>query len=175
VIPRWVSGWVTPAADAPSATAVSTYRADRRSSAIYAGSFVVMLALPGCIGSVLGFMLGKPLPSVSENLVHIGLVLAWIVVWAVVVWCMAWLCSGQVPLVSLTQLVLLPSRGRVSFARLLDDAHRRQVLRQAGTVYQFRHAALQARLAGWPGDRGNEAPADSGSAAAVKAEPLQPR
>jgi hypothetical protein len=175
VIPRWVSGWVTPAADAPSATAVSTYRADRRSSVIYAGSFVVMLAIPTCIGAVLGFALGKPSRSVSENVIHVGVLLAWIAIGSAVVWCTAWLCSGQVPLVNLTQLVLLPSRGRVSFARLLDDAHRRQVLRQAGTVYQFRHAALQARLAGWPAGREKGAQADSGSTAAVKAEPLQPR
>jgi hypothetical protein len=30
----------------------------------------------------------------------------------------------------------------------LEDAHRRGVLRQAGAVYQFRHARLQQRLAG---------------------------
>lgn len=32
--------------------------------------------------------------------------------------------------------------------RFLDDAHRRGVLRNAGAVYQFRHARLQDRLAG---------------------------
>ena len=32
----------------------------------------------------------------------------------------------------------------------LEDAHRRGVLRQAGTVYQFRHIELQHRLAGRP-------------------------
>jgi hypothetical protein len=31
--------------------------------------------------------------------------------------------------------------------RLLEDAAARQVLRQAGAVYQFRHSALQKRLA----------------------------
>jgi hypothetical protein len=175
VIPRWVSGWVTPAADAPSATAMSAYRADRRSSVIYAGSFVVMLVIPALIFIVAGLSLSKPLPSVTEDIIHVALVLAWVAVAGVVVWCTAWLCSGQVPLVNLTQLVLLPSRGRVSFARLLDDAHRRQVLRQAGTVYQFRHAALQSRLACWPADRGKEAPTGSGSAASVAAAPLQPR
>ncbi|MGH3938661.1 MAG: hypothetical protein ACRDTG_08475 [Pseudonocardiaceae bacterium] len=30
---------------------------------------------------------------------------------------------------------------------LLEGAHRRQVLRQAGAVYQFRHAELQEHLA----------------------------
>jgi hypothetical protein len=38
----------------------------------------------------------------------------------------------------------LPRRGRMM--RLLEDAHRRGVLRKAGPVYQFRHARLQARL-----------------------------
>lgn len=31
--------------------------------------------------------------------------------------------------------------------RFLADAHRRAVLRQAGAVYQFRHASLQDNLA----------------------------
>ena len=31
--------------------------------------------------------------------------------------------------------------------RVLEDAHHRQVLRQAGAVYQFRHAELQDHLA----------------------------
>jgi transcriptional regulator with XRE-family HTH domain len=44
--------------------------------------------------------------------------------------------------------VLLPLRGRLPWAVLafLDDAYRRGVLRQAGAVYQFRHARLQDRL-----------------------------
>jgi len=33
------------------------------------------------------------------------------------------------------------------FMRFLDDAHRRGVLRQSGTVYQFRHERIQAHLA----------------------------
>jgi hypothetical protein len=36
----------------------------------------------------------------------------------------------------------------VKFIRVLGDAHQRQVLRQAGAVYQFRHAELQDHLAG---------------------------
>jgi hypothetical protein len=35
----------------------------------------------------------------------------------------------------------------VRFMRLLETALQRQVLRQAGAVYQFRHAALQDYLA----------------------------
>ena len=44
-------------------------------------------------------------------------------------------------------LVTCRRQDRVRFLRLLEDASTRQVLRQAGVVYQFRHAALQDRLA----------------------------
>ena len=59
-----------------------------------------------------------------------------------------WLLAAQVPLVKLTELVLAcQGSGRVHFLYLLEEAFSRQVLRQAGAVYQFRHAALQDRLA----------------------------
>jgi DNA-binding SARP family transcriptional activator len=41
----------------------------------------------------------------------------------------------------------LRGRSPSGLLRFLDDAHRRGVLRQAGAVYQFRHARLQDRLA----------------------------
>jgi hypothetical protein len=41
----------------------------------------------------------------------------------------------------------LCGRGPVRVLRFLEDARRRQVLRQAGSAYQFRHARLQDRLA----------------------------
>jgi hypothetical protein len=42
------------------------------------------------------------------------------------------------------------SRGSLPWrvASFLEDAHRRGVLRQVGTAYQFRHARLQDHLAG---------------------------
>ena len=40
-------------------------------------------------------------------------------------------------------------RDRVRFIPLLEDAADRQVLRQAGVTYQFRHATLQDRLAAY--------------------------
>jgi hypothetical protein len=44
--------------------------------------------------------------------------------------------------------IWLPLTGRLPWALLtfLDDAHKRGVLRQAGAVYQFRHARLQDHL-----------------------------
>jgi hypothetical protein len=46
--------------------------------------------------------------------------------------------------------IALAVSGRLpwSLASFLEDAHRRGVLRQAGGVYEFRHARLQDRLAG---------------------------
>ena len=45
--------------------------------------------------------------------------------------------------------IWLPLRGQLPWAvaAFLDDAHYRGVLRQAGTVYQFRHARIQTQLA----------------------------
>ncbi|MFF4715056.1 helix-turn-helix domain-containing protein [Streptomyces eurythermus] len=45
--------------------------------------------------------------------------------------------------------IWLPLTGRLPWATaaFLDDAYQRGVLRQAGAVYQFRHARLQSRLA----------------------------
>jgi hypothetical protein len=45
--------------------------------------------------------------------------------------------------------VWLAATGRLPWRLMhfLDDAHRRGVLRQAGGVYQFRHARVQERLA----------------------------
>jgi hypothetical protein len=48
----------------------------------------------------------------------------------------------------LTELILTcHGRGRWHLLPLLQDACDRQILRRAGTVYQFRHATLQDRLA----------------------------
>ncbi|MER8002678.1 hypothetical protein [Streptomyces sp. NPDC095613] len=45
--------------------------------------------------------------------------------------------------------VWLPLTGRLPWAvvTFLDDAYQRGVLRQAGAVYQFRHARLRSHLA----------------------------
>lgn len=47
----------------------------------------------------------------------------------------------------------LAMRGKtpLRLMRFLEDAHRRAVLRQAGAVFQFRHASLQDNLANRPG------------------------
>ena len=121
--------WATRIAGSPSATPAATYRSDRRTALILA--LIIGLA----IGLVIG-LTTSPAPGVALGL---AATLA------------AWLAFGQVPLVKLTELILTcRAHGRWHFLPLLEDACDRQLLRQAGTVYQFRHATLQDRLAAMP-------------------------
>jgi hypothetical protein len=141
VVPVLLGRWSMPAADSPSATASSAYQADRRTCAVYGCAYGVQAAvLAGLIsGSVAGDQTNTfaALPAV-----------AWGLAVGIVVFVVAWLAGGQVPLLKLTELVLGRQQGRrVRFMGLLEDALGRQVLRQAGSVYQFRHGALQSRLA----------------------------
>jgi hypothetical protein len=55
--------------------------------------------------------------------------------------------EGSAPLLLFSEIGLGLRRERVRFMPLLEGALARQVLRQAGAVYQFRHADLQDRLA----------------------------
>ena len=87
--------------------------------------------LPGlAFGIALGLMLGMIFLAVH------GLIYVFSVRWPHFELARAWLAL----------------RGRVPWSLLLflADAHRRGVLRQTGAVYQFRHIALQRRLAARP-------------------------
>jgi hypothetical protein len=55
--------------------------------------------------------------------------------------------AGAAPSLLFTEVALLLRGRRVRLMPLLERALDRQVLRQAGAVYQFRHADLQDRLA----------------------------
>jgi hypothetical protein len=57
------------------------------------------------------------------------------------------LVDGASPPLLFAEVALRLRGRRVRFMPLLETALQRQVLRQAGVVYQFRHAALQDRLA----------------------------
>jgi hypothetical protein len=141
LVPVFLNLWATPVADSPSSTAVGTYRADRRTSMIYGLVYAITLGL--LAGLMAGFAAGYAADLPAGLVAAIG----WGLVTGLAAWLTAWLVAGQVPLVKLTELILIPQRGgRVHFLRLLEDAFARQVLRQAGALYQFRHAALQARL-----------------------------
>ncbi|WP_428935976.1 trypsin-like peptidase domain-containing protein [Streptomyces sp. ACT015] len=66
--------------------------------------------------------------------------------------------------------IWLPLTGRLPWRLMafLDDAHQREVLRQAGAVYQFRHASVQEHLTGGLRDRTT---AGSGGTSGNRAEP----
>ncbi len=79
-------------------------------------------------------------------------VLFWPVTWLLVTLAAAgmWVFPGMVWGPWLIARICLPIRGHLpwSIMAFLGDAHRRGILRQAGGVYQFRHARLQHYLAG---------------------------
>ena len=132
--------WATPIADSPASTPASTYRADRRCCAIYGVMYGLLFAV---IFGLLYWL--APQHRVTSGPLR-GTVSGLAVGSAV--WLMAWLVAGQVPRVRLTQMILLPERrGWARFLRLFEEGMDRQVLRQAGALYQFRHAALQGYLA----------------------------
>lgn len=89
-----------------------------------------------------------------------GLVFLWDPLWGLTVGFVGALCSGVAYVLGLTawgqwivfSRIWLPLTGRLPWevAAFLDDACRRGVLRQAGAVYQFRHARLQDYLADTP-------------------------
>jgi len=106
--------WTVPLPRAATATPVSMYRIDRRTS-------TVVGLLDGLAFGLVGGLAG-------------GLVFG--------------LAGGSAHKVGIIELILATTgAGRVNFLRVLEDAHHRQVLRQAGAVYQFRHAELQEHLA----------------------------
>jgi hypothetical protein len=126
--------WVTPIASSPSATPADTYRADSRTSLLYGLAIGIFFAA----SFAYPYRPRDILYSPATLLIGLGFGLA----------------VGQVPEVKFTELVLAfqhiltgHGRSRARFRRLLEDAYNRQLLRQAGAFYQFRHAALQDRLA----------------------------
>jgi MFS family permease len=129
--------WSIPSADSRSATASETYRADRWATAITGLALGLVMLLAGLSTDVpVGFT--SPLANALANALPFG----------ISVTVAAWLAVGQAPRVLFAEIILAcQHHHRVRLMRLLEDAADRQVLRQAGVMYQFRHATLQDRLA----------------------------
>jgi hypothetical protein len=126
--------WGNPLKDSGVSFPALSYRIHRSTSALFGVLF------GGIVGVVAGVVFGR------EYGLATGLTLG--VACGMPVGLAAGLTTGIVPAVAFTELTLLVSRrGRVRFLRLFEDALGRQVLRQAGSAYQFRHAALQDYLA----------------------------
>jgi hypothetical protein len=143
LVPAFVSLWAIPVADFPSATPMGIYRAERRSGLI---RVLINILLPDCIIGLLAllqFFTGFVTVNVEylKGELVIGLAVG------LMFGSVTWFVTGQASQVKLAGFALTWRPGRVQFLRLLQDAAQKQVLRQAGAAYQFRHAELQEYLA----------------------------
>jgi WD40 repeat protein len=125
--------WSVPLEAATAATPQSTYLDDRRArrwTTLFAG-LLVGLTVAAAIGTQSG----------GSAAVFYG------VTAGVGIWLIGNCVLGRGSRLRVAEIVLSRSFRRLRFMPLLEDAKQRQLLRQAGAVYQFRHAELQEHLA----------------------------
>jgi len=151
-----VDVWRTPLVATLDATPRSVYQRDVRSQLVG--------GLMGVLACLLGFGLLWPLLEFGvaatgltmaqyegldfyELLEALPVALAVGLVFGPLVGLLFVLKGGAAPSLVLAEIALLLKGRRVRFMPMLETALARQVLRQAGAVYQFRHADLQDRLA----------------------------
>jgi hypothetical protein len=79
----------------------------------------------------------------SEALDNLDFLVIWLALWLVA----AAAASEVARYAVATTLAWVRGRGPLRLLRFLEDARERQIIRRAGTVYEFRHARLQSRLA----------------------------
>src|SRR5262249_1370797 len=135
LVPFLVVIWGVPALERPGATAVSAYRADRRTTVIYGlacapvGAFLGILVLAPAYGSAC-WLAGTLLLALGAA-------------------ALCWIMGGtSYSVLKLTELVLAAKWcDRVGFLHLLEDAANRGIVRHAGAGYEFRDDALRAHLA----------------------------
>jgi hypothetical protein len=87
-----------------------------------------------------GFVAARLEWEAATNVVYLAL---WFAVWPLA----AMVVSEVGRFGVATTLAWIRGRGPLRLLRFLEDARERQIIRQAGTVYGFRHARLQSRLA----------------------------
>jgi hypothetical protein len=129
--------WGAPLVNAAAATPDGIYRTDRRTRV------VVGITVGITVGVAVGLAFGIGFRA------ELGMAELWVgLVMGLNAALLAGLAAGQEPLLLAAGVALTVTRkGRVHFRTLLRNAHDQQVLRQAGAVYQFRHAELQDHLA----------------------------
>lgn len=130
--------FTTPSADAPAATPASLRRADLRSAGLIMAVGLVFGSVFGALASVLVSTIGAVEAAGLGAGTGVGLALA-----------LLGARGAMLPVRSAGRWVsgaFEQPPAKVNFPRLLDDALQRQVLRQAGPIYQFRHAELQDYL-----------------------------
>ncbi|MFY1668998.1 NACHT domain-containing protein [Plantactinospora sp. WMMB334] len=109
---------------------MESYRADRNRALV-----------AGLICAVMLFLLSGSMYTLLSNW-RVGLIVAL----PVFVTTFAITAKGPSRTLAVAEIILALRGRRVKFMTLLQKAHDRQVLRQAGPVYQFRHALLQEML-----------------------------
>jgi hypothetical protein len=137
-----VDVWRVPLAAMLAVTPRVVYQRDVRSHRVSG-------LMGGLTGGIVGAILGVRGQAGFQNLLFYGLAfgLTLGLTLGVVSGLVSGFRAGAAPSLLFTELALLARGRRVRFMPLLETALARQILRQAGAVYQFRHADLQDRLA----------------------------
>jgi hypothetical protein len=125
--------WSVPVERSSASSPRTTYREDRRTN-----NLVSLVA-----GILVGIAIGLPM-GVRSGLAA-GLFYG--IVAGTGVCLVGRLVLGFASTVEFAEVILGRRLRGVRFMRLLEDARNRQILRQAGSLYQFRHAELQDHLA----------------------------
>lgn len=141
-----IEAWSRPLTSAHGVRPVETHRADRQRT------LVVALSLGLVVGLAAGLLFGLVTGDTGGLATGLRTGLAAAPMYGFTFGLMLGLVAVSGPAMELTKAqVALGLRGqRVRFMPLLETALKRQVLRQAGSVYQFRHATLQDLLASVP-------------------------
>jgi hypothetical protein len=129
--------WTVPPAATPTLTPLSSYRADRLASVVYAMSVALAFGIAGAFSYGLG-------PS-EPNGVLVGVAAA--ICFALVGGVLSLLIFSQSALLALALSIRVVPRRARQLMPFCENMVKKQVLRQAGPIYQFRHAALQDYLA----------------------------
>jgi hypothetical protein len=142
VMPGLVDVWRVPLAAMLAVTPHVVYQRDVRSHRVSG-------LMGGLIGGIVGGILGVWGQAGFQDLLFYGLTfgLAFGLTLGIVSGLVSGFRAGAAPSLLFTEVALLARGRRVRFMPMLETALARQILRQAGAVYQFRHANLQDRLA----------------------------
>jgi hypothetical protein len=130
--------WSIPLAATSDVTPGLVHRRDVR-------SHLVTGLMGGLIGGIVPGLLGSLLEDGLPDRLLVGLLIG--LMFGLMIGLLSGFRAGAASSLLFTELALWPRGRRVRFMPLLESALDRQVLRQAGAVYQFRHADLQDRLA----------------------------
>jgi hypothetical protein len=142
-----VDVWRAPLAAMSAVTPRGVYRRDMRSHRV---SGLMVGFIGGIVGGIGGWLTGtlqstEPLEPGWYGGLSLGL--AFGLALGLLSGLVSGFRAGAAPSLLFTEIALLLRGRRVRFMTLLETALARQILRQAGAVYQFRHADLQDRLA----------------------------